>query len=196
MIAEISDAWLVARERLLPRRHLVEHAPEREDVRPRVGLLALELLRRHVLERPEDRAFLRQRACCVGSAVRLDCGAAGAIAFASPKSSSFTPDFVSITLPGFRSRCTIPCRCALSSASAISIAVAQRLLERQRPLRQPIRQRLALQVLHDQVLGLALAAHVVERADVRVRELRDRLRLPLEPLPRPRATPTGATAAP
>ena len=41
--------------------------------------------------------------------------------FARPKSSSFTPAFVSMTLPGFRSRCTIPCRCALSSASAISI---------------------------------------------------------------------------
>ncbi len=46
---------------------------------------------------------------------------AGATAFARPKSSSFTPDFVSMTLPGFKSRCTIPCRCALSSASAISI---------------------------------------------------------------------------
>ena len=41
--------------------------------------------------------------------------------FARPKSRSLTPDFVSMTLPGLRSRCTIPCRCALSSASAISI---------------------------------------------------------------------------
>jgi hypothetical protein len=44
------------------------------------------------------------RFCWVGSAVRLDGAGAGAIAFASPKSSSFTPVFVSITLPGFRSR--------------------------------------------------------------------------------------------
>ena len=45
----------------------------------------------------------------VGSDVAPDDGdAAGAIAFARPKSSSFTPVFVSITLPGFRSRCTIP----------------------------------------------------------------------------------------
>ena len=40
---------------------------------------------------------------------------------ASPKSRSFTPDFVSITLPGLRSRWTIPRRWALSSASAIWI---------------------------------------------------------------------------
>ena len=39
---------------------------------------------------------LRQR---IAEAVR-----AGAASFARPKSSSFTPDFVSITLPGFRSR--------------------------------------------------------------------------------------------
>ncbi len=57
----------------------------------------------------------------MGKEVRLDFAACGAIALARPKSRSFTPDFVIITLPGFRSRCTIPCRCALSSASAISI---------------------------------------------------------------------------
>ena len=49
-----------ARERLLPGRHLVEHGAEREDVGAPVGFLALELLGRHVLERPENRAFLRQ----------------------------------------------------------------------------------------------------------------------------------------
>ena len=40
----------------------------------------------------------------VGREVAPDGGAAGAIALARPKSSSFTPDFVSMTLPGFRSR--------------------------------------------------------------------------------------------
>jgi len=41
--------------------------------------------------------------------------------FARPKSSSFTPDFVSITFDGFKSRWMIPCRWAFSNASAISI---------------------------------------------------------------------------
>ena len=50
----------LAVERLLPRRHLVEDRAEREDVAPRVGLAALELLGRHVLERPEDRPLLRE----------------------------------------------------------------------------------------------------------------------------------------
>ncbi len=35
---------------------------------------------------------------------------ASALDRASPKSSSFAPVFVSITFPGLRSRCTIPCR--------------------------------------------------------------------------------------
>ena|SRR2546422_3722665 len=35
----------------------------------------------------------------------------------------FAPLFVSITFEGFKSRCTTPCRCALSRASAISIAI-------------------------------------------------------------------------
>ena len=107
--------------------------------------------------------------------------------FARPKSSSLTPDFVSITLPGFRSRCTMPCRCALSSASAISIPNRRSCSAGSGPFAEAIRQRLALEVLHDEVLGLALAPDVVERADVRVRDLRDRLRLALEPLPQLRA---------
>ncbi len=102
--------------------------------------------------------------------------------FARPKSSSFTPDFVSMTLPGFRSRCTIPCRCALSSASAISIPKRRSCSAGSGPLAQAVRQRLALEVLHDEVLGLAFAVDVVERADVRMRDLRDRLRLALEAL--------------
>ena len=44
----------------------------------------------------------------------------GAASFARPKSSSFTPDFVSMMLPGFKSRWMIPLRCAASSAPAIS----------------------------------------------------------------------------
>ena len=42
------------------RRHLVDDAAEREDVGARVGLLALELFRRHVLERAQDRSRLGQ----------------------------------------------------------------------------------------------------------------------------------------
>jgi hypothetical protein len=48
------------RKCLLPGRHLVEHRPQSEDVRPRIRLLPLELFRRHVLERPKDRPLRRE----------------------------------------------------------------------------------------------------------------------------------------
>ncbi len=44
-----------------------------------------------------------------------------ACSFARPKSSSFGPPLVSMTLPGLRSRCTIPRSCAAASATAISL---------------------------------------------------------------------------
>src|SRR5262245_30511476 len=63
-------------------------------------------------------------------------------------------------------------------------SAAQRLIDRKRTLRQPLRERLAVEELHHEVFGPVLAADVVDGADVRVRELRDRTRFPLEALAR------------
>ena len=60
-------------------------------------------------------------------------------------------------------------------------AVTDRLVERQLAALEPVRQALALEVLHHEVLGAVLVAHVVERADVRMAQARDRARLALEP---------------
>ena len=62
-------------------------------------------------------------------------------------------------------------------------AVAQHVRERKRAAREPGLQRLAVDQLHHQEVGLALASHVEERADVGVRELRDRAGFPHEALP-------------
>ena len=61
-------------------------------------------------------------------------------------------------------------------------AVAQHLIERQRSPLQPLRQRLSLEVFHDEEVDAVVTADVVERADVRVRERRDGLRFALETL--------------
>ena len=58
----------------------------------------------------------------------------------------------------------------------------ERLVDRQRALRQPIRQRLAFEILHDEERGAILFAHVVQRADVRMIELRDRAGFAVEAL--------------
>ena len=103
---------------------------------------------------------------------------------ARPKSSSFAPARVIMTLPGFKSRCTIPRRCAASRAEADLHAVAQEVLHRQGSLREPLRERLAVDQLEHEVVQLLapnrLAPDVVERADVGVVEGGDALRLALE----------------
>src|SRR5262249_30135261 len=62
-------------------------------------------------------------------------------------------------------------------------AELESLFRRYKPFQQPLGERLPFQELHDEVLDAILVADVVERADVRMRELGDRLRLPFEPLP-------------
>jgi hypothetical protein len=49
----------------------------------------------------------------------------GSASFANPKSSTFTvPSGRTLMFAGFRSRWTIPCSCAASSASAICFAIS------------------------------------------------------------------------
>ena len=126
-------------ERAPPRRHLVEQRAEREDVGPRVGLAALRAarapctgtsrgsslpavsgcrLRRHLGHAALERRAQRRPTC------------------ARPKSSSFAPVFVSITLPGLRSRWTIPCLCARVERVGDLRCRSEHLVERQRPLLQ------------------------------------------------------------
>ena len=42
------------------RKHLIEDCPEPKNVRARVGVLPFELLRGHVLERPQNRPLRRE----------------------------------------------------------------------------------------------------------------------------------------
>ncbi len=63
-------------------------------------------------------------------------------------------------------------------------SVAQHLTERQRSARDPIRQRLSVEILHHQILEVVLAANVVERTDVRIGQCRDGPCFPLETSPK------------
>ena len=73
---------------------------------------------------------------------------------AMPKSVIFTApsDRRTSRLPGFTSRCTIPTRCASASASAACRTISSTRAGRQPPVPGQLgRQRLAVDVLHDQV---------------------------------------------
>ena len=58
----------------------------------------------------------------------------------------------------------------------------QHLVERQRAVAETIGERLAFEILHDEKIGEVLPTDVMERADVRVRELGDRAGFTLETL--------------
>ena len=105
------------------------------------------------------------RAVSVGEVIAFALDAPpGSIAFANPKSSTFTvPSGRTLMFAGFRSRWMIPCSCAASSASAICFAIGQRVGERDRPIRDAVRQGRPLDELHDQresSLGLFQAVDV------------------------------------
>ena len=58
----------------------------------------------------------------------------------------------------------------------------KRLVERERALREPLLERFALQVLHDQEVEPVLVAHIEHGADMRMTKRGERLGFPFEPL--------------
>ena len=60
--------------------------------------------------------------------------------------------------------------------------IAQDLIKRQRPLRQLLCKRLAFQILHDEIIGSVLMAHIVKNTDVRMIQTGNRSRFPFEAL--------------
>src|SRR6266849_5210695 len=87
---------------------------------------------------------------------------------ASPKSISFAPPWVSMMFPGFRSRCTMPWRCATASASATAMPVLKISFSGIAPLRNLSARVLTLQKLHHHVVGSILRADVIKMTNVRM----------------------------
>jgi hypothetical protein len=119
--------------------------PEAEDVRARVGFVPGQLLRGHVLDRPQHRAA----------------AARSASDLTSPKSSSLTPEGVSITFDGFTSRWTNPARCEAARARAICRPTSSACCG-QWPARQARREGFALEELHDEVTCAIFDAGIVD----------------------------------
>ena len=75
----------------------------------------------------------------------------------------------------------MPCSCAASSASAICRRDRQRLVDRNRPARDALRQVLALDQLHHQRAHATALLEAVNVRDVRMVERGERLRFAREP---------------
>ena len=175
-------------ERALPGEHLVHHRAKREDVGARVGLVAFDLLRRHVLVGAENRPARGQRMVVrirnLSGRERRGHGAHvhGATGFREPE----------VEEPCARLRQENVSRLEIAMHDARAVGFVERVgdfggdldgvAERQRAPGDAIRQRLALEILHDEKGGALVIADVVQRADVGVIELGDRPRFAIETL--------------
>jgi hypothetical protein len=102
---------------------------------------------------------------------------ASRISFASPKSSTLTrPSFVTMTLAGFKSRCTMPFSCAAASASPSALAISTICSTGSPPAGMRAVEWLALDQLHGQEVDAVGFLHRVDGDDVRVVELGEGLR--------------------
>ena len=119
-------------------------------------------------------------ACCVGSSVALDCIPAGAIGLGESEVEQLYAGFSQHHVARLQVPVHDPLPVRLVQSVGDLDPVAQRLVERKWALREAGREGLALEEFHDEVLDVAFPTHVVERADVWMRQLRDRLRLALE----------------
>ena len=173
--------WRLTLERFSRGEHFVEHAAERKQIRPRVGFAAFHLLGRHVLERPENRALARDR-------VRRGRGYRQAADRLSqwPQLRETEIEQLDATL---RHHDVSGFEIAMHDAGQVCLVEClgdldchlQRVLELERPASQAVRERLAHEVFEHEVVGAALMAHVIQRADVLMLETGDGFGFPLEP---------------
>ncbi len=172
-----------ALERPLPRDHLVDDGAQRPEVRPRIRRPPLQLLRRHVLKGADDHALPRQARGLRGHRRhhlhrRRLVPVPGQLR--QPEVEQLRAALRQHDVPGLQ----VPVDHALPVRGAQGVrdlrGDRQRLLQRQRPFLQALRERLPGEVLHHEEHLALVIADVVERADVRVVQAGDGLRLALE----------------
>ncbi len=151
----------------------------------RVGFGALELLGRHVLVRAEDGSALRQRRAPLGLRHQPRGPGAGrrharGLELGEAEVEQLDAALGQHDVAGLQVPVHDPLPMRLIQRVGDLHAVAQRLLEGQRPLGEAVGQRLALDQLHHEVIHAVLVADVVQRADMRVGQGGDRLGLALE----------------
>ena len=172
-----------ALKRLPPGDHLVDHRPEGKHVRPSVDVPSVQLLRGHVLQRAEDRPLAGQR-LTLGDLSReaLHPHPARGLELRQPEVQELGPRLGQHDVPRLEVAVHDPLPMRLVQRIRDGDRHLERLLQWQRTILQPLGERLPVEILHDQEVGAAFGADVMEGADVRVVQGRDGLGLPLEPL--------------
>lgn len=177
-------------ERPFTREHLVQHEPKGPDVGARVSLIALQLLRRHVLQGAEDCPLSGKRRSLrwCGQCRRCE-------PLATDRFLQFCQPEVQQLDAGLCQHDVARFQIAMDDTGAVGggerlrdlCPNLQGLVERQGAFPQPVGQCFPGQILHHQVVrGLPCAdllrlTDVVERADVGMGQPRNRPRFALEP---------------
>ncbi len=167
---------------LFPGEHLVEHGAKREDIGTSVSLLAFQLLGRHVLERAQDRALH-------GQARRRRRQHRHATTRRTWRSTLCEAEVEELR-SGLRQHDVPRLQISMDDAGTMGFVervcdlhgVPQREVEGKCASAESIRERLAFQIPHDQEVDAIVMTDVMERADVRMIEVRDGARFALEPL--------------
>ena len=162
--------------------HLVENGAECEHVGAGVGLQAFELLRCHVLQRSEDGALLRQTRRCRRHHRRAVACEQRRHRLREAEVEKLRAAGREHDVRGFQVAVDDPRLMGLVQRIGNLDRMPQRALQRQRTFRERRRERLAIEVLHDEIGDAVLLADVVQRADMRVIELRNRPCLAVEPV--------------
>ena len=91
------------------------------------------------------------------------------------------PSGRTLIFAGLRSRWIMPRSCAASKASAICFAIGKHFIDRERPLRDAVRQRRSLDQLHHEGRFRSRSLETVDLRDVGMVQRGEDFGLPLEP---------------
>src|SRR5215472_7114439 len=165
-----------------PRAHLIHHQPERKQIAPRIQLFPTRLLRRHVRHRSQRHTWACQQS--FGRRRRHRRHTHSRHSRPLLRQSKIEHLCVAAFRQENIGRLDIPVHDPLRMRRVQRIrdfnAPLHQLVQRHRPLRDALPQRLPFQAFHRDERASALLANVVDRANVRMIQPRRRLRFPLE----------------
>ena len=170
----------LADDRLASREHLVEHYPEREDIRPCIRVLTLNLLRRHVLHGTENCALGRSWIRLGWKRRKVGLSECARLNLRQSKVQQLGTGFGEYDVAGLHIPVNNACAMRLIEGVGDLRGDRDRQLERERAALETAGECFAFEVLEDEKIGATVATEIVKGTDVRMIQRRDGARLAFE----------------